>query len=48
MILASCKGKGKHMWNQLEETGWGTRDQTNALWESYIFKLGLPGEIQQR
>ena len=37
MSLASHKGKGKRMANQLEETGWGTRAQNKALWESCIF-----------
>ena len=37
MSLSSHKGKGKRMANQLEETGWGTRAQNKALWESCIF-----------
>ena len=45
MSMANRKGKGKRMVNNLEETVRGTRSQTKALCESWIFELGFPMEI---
>lgn len=48
MTLESHKGKGKHMSNQEEESGWGTRAQSKALWEAQMFELELPREKKKR